>query len=88
MKKLIQFTTASLCLAIVSIATPFKANSEVTGPCLNPGDYLADNIQCNVYYICDAFLYPVRYSCPGSLVFAKTTNTCVANRSLAECEDN
>ncbi|RAJ77484.1 chitin binding peritrophin-A-like protein [Chitinophaga dinghuensis] len=68
MKKMFLGATAVL-LTLAAIAAPKK-------PCSEPGEIIADNTYCEIFYICGADLYPEKYYCPIGLVFNETKKVC------------
>ncbi|GAB6019512.1 hypothetical protein CHUAL_001088 [Chamberlinius hualienensis] len=71
-----------LALLVIAIAAS-GAFADPSGPCITAGQIIYDCDSCQMYYICDAFLYPALNVCPGSTAFY--IDSCILDRSLAGC---
>ncbi|GAB6019513.1 hypothetical protein CHUAL_001089 [Chamberlinius hualienensis] len=71
-----------LLLLVVAICA-FDAFAAPSGPCVTAGQIIYDCDSCQDYYVCDAFLTPQLFVCPGSTAFYK--DSCILSRDLAGC---
>ncbi|GAB6019474.1 hypothetical protein CHUAL_001052 [Chamberlinius hualienensis] len=74
-----------LCAFAVVLLAVANVNGLPTIPCEFVGQYIADTVDCTIYYHCDASLYPVEFQCDGFDCWYQDDKICVANRLLCGC---
>ncbi|GAB6019475.1 cAMP-dependent protein kinase type II regulatory subunit [Chamberlinius hualienensis] len=79
MKFLIFCAFAAALLAVANV------NGLPVIPCQFAYEYIPDDYDCTVYYICNSELWPVEYQCAGLECWDQSSKICTTNRIACGC---
>ncbi|GAB6019473.1 hypothetical protein CHUAL_001051 [Chamberlinius hualienensis] len=69
-----------LCAFAAALLAVANVNGLPVIPCQFAYEYIPDDYDCTVYYICNSELWPVEYQCAGLECWDQSSKICTTNR--------